>query len=49
MNVQNTPTAPLRRGKTPAPNNCPGYYTKQSDSEVPSNAGVSLLSLPSSL
>ena len=29
------PTAPLQRGKTPTPNDCPGYDTKQFDGEVP--------------
>ena len=29
--LQNIPTAPLQRGKTPPPNECPGYDTKQSD------------------
>ena len=28
-------TASLQRGKTPPPNECPGYDTKQSDGEVP--------------
>ena len=28
-------TAPLQRGKTPPPNECPVYDTKQSDGEVP--------------
>ena len=31
----NTPTALLQRGKIPPPNECPGYDTKQSDSEAP--------------
>ena len=30
----NTPTATLQRGKT-SPNECPRYYTQQSDDEVP--------------
>ncbi len=29
------PTAPLQRGKTPSPSECPGYNTKQSDGKVP--------------
>ena len=32
--LQNTPIAPLQRGKTP-PNECPGYDTKQSVAEDP--------------
>ena len=31
--LSNTPIAPLQWGKTPY--QCPGYETKQSDSEVP--------------
>ena len=30
-----TPIASLQRGKTPSPNECPWYDTKQSDGEVP--------------
>ena len=37
--LKNIPTASLQRGKTP-PNECPGYDTKQSDGEVPVNAGA---------
>ena len=32
--LYNTPTATLQRGKTPTPNECPVYDTKQSDGEV---------------
>ena len=32
--LQNAPTTSLQRSKTP-PNECPGYDTKQSDSEAP--------------
>ena len=35
LGLKNTLTAPLQRGKTPPPNECPGYDTKQSDGEVP--------------
>ena len=35
LGLKNTPTASLQRGKTPPPNECPGYDTKQSDGEVP--------------
>ena len=34
LGLQNTPTATLQSGKTPA-NECHGYDTKQSDDEVP--------------
>ena len=34
MGLKNTPTTPLQRGKL-SPNECPGYNTKQSDSDVP--------------
>ena len=48
--VQNIPTAPLQRGKTP-PNVCPVYDTKQSDAEVPVMLDAALMqstpSLPS--
>ena len=33
--AQNTPTAPLHRGKTPPRNECPGYDIKQSDGKIP--------------
>ena len=33
LGLENAPTAPLQRGK-PRPNKCPGYDSKQSDSEV---------------
>ena len=43
-------TTLLQRGKTPSPNECPGYDTKQSDGEVPVMLGLwgmwSILSLP---
>ena len=35
MDLYNTPTASLQRGKTPTPYECPGYDTKQSDGKVP--------------
>ena len=35
LGLWNTLTAPLERGKTPPPNECPEYDTKQSDGEVP--------------
>ena len=35
LGLWNTLTAPLQRSN-PAPNECPGYDTKQSDGEVPS-------------
>ena len=34
LKLLNTPTASLKRGKTPR-NECPGYETKQSGDEVP--------------
>ena len=34
LELQNTPTASLQKGKTP-PNECPAYDTKQSDGEAP--------------
>ena len=34
LGLKNTPTASLLRSRTPL-NKCPGYDTKQSDSEVP--------------
>ena len=30
----------LQRGKTPTPNECPGYDTKQSDGKVPARPGM---------
>ena len=54
--LQNTPTAPLQKGMTPSPNECPRYYTKQSDGEIPVTMELSgmqstpsLPSLPGSL
>ena len=35
MDLLNTPTVSLQRGKTPPPNECPVYDTKQSDGDVP--------------
>ena len=35
LGLYNIPTASLQRGKTPPPNEYPGYDTKQSDGEVP--------------
>ena len=35
LELKNTPSAPLQRGKTPPRNECPRYDTKQSDGEVP--------------
>ena len=37
LGLQNTPTAPLQRGKTP-PHEYPGYDTKRSDAETLGNA-----------
>ena len=34
LRLKNKSTASLQRGKT-TPNNCPEYYTKQSDGEAP--------------
>ena len=35
LELYNTPTASLQRGKTPPPlNKCPGYDTKQSEGEA---------------
>ena len=34
LGLLNIPTASLQRGKTPTPNDYPGYDTKQSDSEA---------------
>ena len=39
LRLQNTPTAPLQRGKT-LPNKCLGYDTKQSDGEAPVMLGI---------
>ena len=51
MGMQNTPTALLQRDKSPYPNKCAGYDTKQSDGEVPVMQEIwgmrSTLSLPS--
>ena len=35
LGLQNTQTASLQKGKTPPPNECPEYDTKQSDDEAP--------------
>ena len=35
LSQQNTPTASLQRSKTPNPNECPRYGTKQSDGAIP--------------
>ena len=40
LGLLNTLTAPLQRGKTPPPSECPGYNTKQSDGEVPAVPGL---------
>ena len=34
LGLQNSLTASLQMGKTPSPNECPGYDTKQSDGEA---------------
>ena len=46
--LENIPTAPLQRGKTPSINECPGYDTKQSDGEDPVMLELwGILSIPS--
>ena len=35
LGLLNILTASLQRGKTPTPNECPRYDTKQSDGEAP--------------
>ena len=56
LGLYNTSTVSLQKGKTPSPNACPGYDTKQSDGEVPvilnlwgMRSAASLPSLPGPL
>ena len=39
LGLWNTATAPLQKGKTPSPNESPGYDTKHSDGDVPGVLG----------